>query len=282
MNRMTTMENSINSFIKQQNEQIQSLSTAVGILDKRSTVYNTLDSQPNIQNRRIPSLVNDNVNYPRLTHSPKRKRVDDEQLLNSEAGEPNSAFSYANVAGIRPHTGLDRASPRPGGPNRRPAPLLYGNARSGDGNSDQPIAADVELAAYGVSKDATEDQLKNFISSKGINVIEVKKLTTYEHARTNTFKICIKASDYDKALKPEVWPLRVGFRMFRPKRTQTWAQQSASAGGNVQANSVNSQGTRVVNNTVAPPSVPVTPVSTSNRFALLGELGGSSTSNNQN
>ena len=68
---------------------------------------------------------------------------------------------------------------------RRPAPNLYGNARSVDSNSDQPLAADVELAAYGVSKDATEVQLKEFILSKGIRVTDVKKLTTYEHARTH-------------------------------------------------------------------------------------------------
>ena len=102
------------------------------------------------------------------------------------------------------------------------------------------IAADVQLPAYGVSKDATEEQLKQFISSKGISVTDVKKLTTFQGARTNTFKVCIKASDYDKALKPEVWPLRVVVRLFRPKRTfddapTSWAAQSAMSGGNVHA-----------------------------------------------
>ena len=54
------------------------------------------------------------------------------------------------------------------------------------------------------------------------DVTDVTKLTTlatFPGARTNTFKVCIKASDYDKALKPEVWPLRVGVRLFRPKRS---------------------------------------------------------------
>jgi hypothetical protein len=99
------------------------------------------------------------------------------------------------------------------------------------------------LVAYGVSKDATEEQLKAFISSKGIGVTSVTKLTTFESARTNTFKVSIKAADYDKALKPEVWPLRVGVRPFRPNRQQsrTWAEQSASAGGNIQAESQHSQ-----------------------------------------
>ena len=70
------------------------------------------------------------------------------------------------------------------------------------------LAADVELAAYGVSKDATEEQLKEFISNKGICVTDVKKLTTYEQARTNTFKALklqtmIKLSD----LKSGPWEL---------------------------------------------------------------------------
>ena len=95
-------------------------------------------------------------------------------------------------------------------------------------------------------------------------------------------KVCIKASDYDKALKSEVWPLRVGVRLFRPKRTQTWAQQSATIGDNVQTNSVHSQGNHAVNSRVASLNVPVTPVSTSNRFPLLGELGTSSVASSRN
>ena len=168
---------------------------------------------------------------------------------------------------------------------RRPAPILYGNARSVDSNSDQPLAADVELAAYGVSKDATEVQLKEFILSKGIRVTDVKKLTTYKHARTNTFKVCIKAVDYDKALKPEVWPLRVGVRLFRPKRsTQSWAQQSAESGGNIQTNGAQNKEISTVRNneTSGPYNNPATPVTTSNRFELLGEIGTPSVSGSQN
>ena len=149
-------------------------------------------------------------------------------------------------------------------------------------------------------------------------------LTTYEHARTNTFKVCIKATDYDKAIRPEVWPLRVGVRLFRPKRTsQNWAQQSATTGGLVQthAGAANTGGLvqthaaaantggYVQSHAVAAntgrlvqthagaastgghvqshagsttsghhpvghhPVPPATPISTSNRFSLLGQIG---------
>ena len=130
--------------------------------------------------------------------------------------------------------------------------------------------------------------MKEFIVSKGINVTGVKKLTTYEQARTNTFKVSIKASDYDKAIKPEVWPLRVGVRLFRQKRsTQSWAQQSAATGGNVQTTqSYTAPGQElygVRSMAVGPPlTTPLTPISTSNRFSLLGNLGDQSAFHSQN
>ena len=62
------------------------------------------------------------------------------------------------------------------------------------------------------------------------------KLTTFEQARTNTFKIKIKAAQYLKAMDPEIWPLRVGVRHYRqPRRDQnkgtSWTEQSAQSGG---------------------------------------------------
>ena len=160
---------------------------------------------------------------------------------------------------------------------------MYGKARTGPDDTENCLAADFKLVAYGVSKDATEEQLKAFISSKGISVTCVTKLTTFESARTNTFKVSIKAADYDKALKPEVWPLRVGVRPFRPKRQQsrTWAEQSASTGGNIQADSQSGQTeqSRSSNHSFggarskvpqAPPTP--TPFTTSNMFELLGNI----------
>ena len=154
---------------------------------------------------------------------------------------PRTDNSWATVAGRNQlngnYQGTLHNGVRPHNP-RRPSALIYGNARTGADDSEQFLAADAELVAYGVSKDATEEQLKQFIISKGINVTAVKKLTTFEEARTFTFRVSIKVSDYEKALKPEVWPLRVGVRPFRPKRTnnptQSWAQQSASSSGFVQ------------------------------------------------
>ena len=53
------------------------------------------------------------------------------------------------------------------------------------------IAADVSLVAYGVAKDASEEQLNSFLQAKNINVIECKKLTTFEQARTHCYKVTL-------------------------------------------------------------------------------------------
>ena len=54
-----------------------------------------------------------------------------------------------------------------------------------------------------------------------------------EHVRTKTFRIRVKASQYEAALKPEVWPYRVAVRHYRaPRRPDTsWSGQSVKSGG---------------------------------------------------
>ena len=51
--------------------------------------------------------------------------------------------------------------------------------------------------------------------------------------RTYTFKIRIKAAQYQKALDPEMWPLRVGIRHYRQPRNKgpSWTEQANRAGG---------------------------------------------------
>ena len=87
---------------------------------------------------------------------------------------------------------------------RRRSILVYGNATTGKDDTEEILAADIELVATGVAKDATSDQLKEFVMAKGINVLEIMKLTTFEHARTNTFKIKIRAAQYNEAMKPSM------------------------------------------------------------------------------
>lgn len=115
---------------------------------------------------------------------------------------------------------------------------MYGKAKTGKDDSEEMLCADVDLVVVGVSKDATESQLKDFIINKGITVLEIEKLTKAEEARTNTFRVRIKASEYEKAMNPDVWPYRVGVRHFippkrKPQQQQSWEAQSAQAGGRI-------------------------------------------------
>ena len=98
------------------------------------------------------------------------------------------------------------------------------------------LAADVSLVASGVGKGYTPDNLKDFLAGKGINAVEVVMLTKPEvvdQVRTLTFRVAVKPEEYEAALKPEVWPYRVGVRHFRaPRRVESsWQGQAERAGG---------------------------------------------------
>jgi hypothetical protein len=114
---------------------------------------------------------------------------------------------------------------------RRASALVFGNVKAGnmkDGKDETEnclLTADVNLVASGVSKDATPEQLKEFIVSKGINVTEIELLANHKvEARSFSYRIAIKPADYEKALKPDVWPYRVGVRLYKPKSRveKTW------------------------------------------------------------
>ena len=155
--------------------------------------------------------------------------------------------SYAGIAGISP---LGRRQNQSGisflqgllqksQPSQASKNLCFGSAKTTSGGGDgTKLSGDVNLVATGVAKDCTEDDLREFLAGKGIQVVDVEKLTKPEVmnlVRTITFRVAVKASDYEAALKPEVWPYRVGVRHYRaPRRPDGgWAGQSRQAGGNV-------------------------------------------------
>ena len=111
---------------------------------------------------------------------------------------------------------------------------------------ESSLAADVDLVASGVARDATEKQLEDFLKAKGINVMKVECLTkseliVEEKVRSKTMKVTVKAAELEKAMDPGVWPYRVGVRHFRaPQRSRQgagdglWASQSAQSGGQLE------------------------------------------------
>ena len=113
---------------------------------------------------------------------------------------------------------------------------MYGTAKTGKDDNMQFLAADVPLVASGVAREASGEQLKEFIISKGIDVVSVEKLTRDDvGARTNTLKVVVKLTDYEKAMNPEIWPYRVGVRHYKPPRRNgiSWQQQTSQGGGHV-------------------------------------------------
>ena len=83
------------------------------------------------------------------------------------------------------------------------------------GDNEVPLSADVDLVAYGLSKDTTGVQLSQWLNRNGLVVRSCDLLTRFEGARSLTYKIVVKASDYDKAINPDIWPARVGVRKFK-------------------------------------------------------------------
>ena len=183
--------------------------------------------------------------------------------------------------------------PSNGNRPRRQSTLVFGAAKTGKDDTEELLTADANLVASGVSKDATCEQLKEFIMNKGITVTDIELISLAPQRRTNTFQVAIKIADFDKAMDPNVWLYRVGVQRFRPHRPKqgTWAAQSAQSGGNVQAGSTAQSGPRYGNGAhyqhgghhaphhsgrdqYAQPSAPAAQefhLETQNRFNGLGE-----------
>ena len=226
--RVTLLENSLKDFMKHQSDQIKSLTDAIGSIGTSTATLSAAAA-------RTPGFRN--VNERNVVTPNKRRRTDAFPNTERPANDP----SFASVAARHRATGsnvipgissLNGDASRP----RRPS-IMFGTSKTGkDDNTTQLLAADVALVASGVSRDASGEQLKEFLINKGISVVAVEKLTRDEvEARTNTFKVVIKLSDYEKAMRPEIWPYRVGVRHYKPPRRtgMSWQQQSRQSGAQI-------------------------------------------------
>ena len=102
-------------------------------------------------------------------------------------------------------------------------------------NNGSALAADIDIVAYGVAKNAMATQLATFLESKGLKVVDCVLLTTYEQARSLSYKITIEAKDFEKSQDPATWPYRISFRPFinrRVKITRQNESKSATTGQN--------------------------------------------------
>ena len=217
-NRVSLLENSLNSFMKQQSDQIKELQSLC-----RASVG------PPPSNIRPPIFRNIRSANDYSASPNKRKREDTDVVVLPPAQEQaHPSFvqvASQNLPGIR-----QIGASQPPQPPRRSSTVMYGTSKVGKDENEELLAADVALVAFGVSKEASADQLSEFVKGKGINVVNIEKLTRDEvDSRTNTFKVIIKLEDYEKAMKPDIWPYRVGIRHYWPPRRQqglSWEQQT--------------------------------------------------------
>ena len=103
---------------------------------------------------------------------------------------------------------------------------------------------------------------------------EVELLTNFpDEVRSFTYRVAIKPEDYELALSPDVWPYRVGVRLYKNKRRQfenSWQQQSGQTGGIIHENRRNQQRQVFGNPRIHRPSQSDSVLSTRNRFDVPG------------
>ena len=58
-------------------------------------------------------------------------------------------------------------------------------------NDSSVRAAPVCLVAFNVAKDATAEQFKDFVVTKGLDILDCELITTFQGARTNSFKVTV-------------------------------------------------------------------------------------------
>ena len=244
VSKVKDLEECMGAFIKKQNDQMKELTEIVAV--------NACQNKPHGSGPSARLLKEQsNLETPRT----KKRRMEDEQPSNEPSAPPaeedlghqekvaGATNNYAAAAAAS-NQSLSGITPLNQKRFRKKSVLVYGKATTGKDDREEILAADVELVATGVAKDATTEQLKECIVAKGIDVLEIKKLTTFEQARTNTFKIKIKAAQYTKAMDPDIWPLRVGVRHYRqPRREQntgtSWNEQADKSGGVINQNQQN-------------------------------------------
>ena len=112
---------------------------------------------------------------------------------------------------------------------------IFGNAKTTEESNDEDfeLAADVELAVFGVRKDVTETMMIDHLKARKILVKEVKTQTrpdVLESVRTITMKVTVPASQHEAAMKPEVWPYRVGVGLWDNRSVRRERQERLGLG----------------------------------------------------
>ena len=100
-----------------------------------------------------------------------------------------------------------------------PSPLSGNtNSTAAQALTRENLAADVSMVVKGIALHVSENQLHNFISDQGIKTSNWKALTTYENARSLTFKFTVKATDHEKLKDLTIWPTGVTVETYKERK----------------------------------------------------------------
>jgi hypothetical protein len=99
-------------------------------------------------------------------------------------------------------------------------------------SNGKSFAAPVDLFVFNVNNEVTEEAIKTHMKDdKDLDIIECVRVS-HEEARTKSFRVKVKAGDYDKAMSGETWPYRVRVRPYRHfKQRREQAGQFSVGGG---------------------------------------------------
>ena len=296
MNKMKELENTVKACLKENADQMKNLSDLV---NKRQNTNVSAVPQPTTGSR-VSVLISENEkreNGGITPPSKKRKTADNfvtplsspnsvsgifplsRQNNSQQLTVPENTTAWNTVASKPPNrqTGVQSQQVGPNFDSQTPKPQRGAwkkslNILHGTADSSNTLAADVSLVAYGVAKDATAEGLKAFLEARGIKIVECVNLTTFEFARTHSYKVTIRASEYEKATNPAVWPYWVGVRLFKQFRNKDNDQQSSWNNQVKNANPVNAAPAPTqMQNQVSRQQSPC--IETSNMFALLASGG---------
>ena len=247
-NKMASLKTSMKDFMETSQKQMEALTTEVR---KNSETKKTLE---------VPEMVTGTPNKKRKT---SESEVQEMFRSSQDRGMTPNTYAQKLISGVHPlgrkqgnfqpvtqhmmTTAIEDAFKAKDHVKEKPKSkhIFRGSAQL-DTTETTSLAADVDLVASGVAKDATEKQLEDFLISKGIKPVKVECLTKTElivdqKVRSKTMKVTVRACQHKEAMNPEVWPFRVGVRHFRaPQRSRqvegdgSWASQSAQAGGRLE------------------------------------------------
>ena len=186
-------------------------------IETRSRTYSTGSADTVVSNKRQRTESGDDREFPNLETGGRRRNNNQTSGTggaNSQVRENinrfnnpqsdtrnNSGRSFADAANIprvevtEPNGTIQQQRPRRQG-------LIMGNNKDTNIQGvEKNFAADVQLAATGINKDVTAEDMENWLKGKGLNAkCEIKtKQEVWEEVRKITMKVTIPANEMDKA-----------------------------------------------------------------------------------